>query len=308
VDESATGSTTAVGAAGQSALGAALVDEHVFAARQGFEYCADREALYSEAREVGAAALRELAGSGISTILDTTTIECGRDGELLGTLAESTGVRVLASTGLSSEADGVSRSFRSLSATQLANIYIAELSEAIPGTALRAAAVVVETSGPAASFDETALLAASFAHAETGAPVLVRAPASGMVGVVDRLKARGVEPDRLLILGLDAPSTSFEVVGALARRGVLLGITSVGDDSALDSIARAALAAYVLRAYGPRQVCVGTGAVISGPEAGAHGAEGFRRFREHVGAFGAGELLDEALRCGPERLFGGLDE
>jgi predicted metal-dependent phosphotriesterase family hydrolase len=305
VDQSATASTTAVNAPGERALGASVVDEQLLATPQGYGYGADVEALRARALAAGTAALRELEASGIATVLDTTTIECGRDAELLRALDEATGVRVLVSTGLSSEEAGVSRAFRALSAIRLADVYIAELAEALPGRALRAAAVVVETGAAGGDFDETALLAAAFAHAETGAPLLVRAPPDRLPAVVDRLTSRGVEPGRLLALDLDRPGTSFELAAALGGRGVLLGITAIGEESGLDPVARAALAAYLLRAFGPARVCFGTGAVVTSPDGGSSGVDPLRRFREHVGAFGGRELLDEALSAGARQLLEG---
>jgi phosphotriesterase-related protein len=306
VEESATAGTTAAGVGDAGALRAALLDEHLLATPQGFGYGVDRAELHARAVSGGAEALRSLAEAGVGTVLDTTTIEFGRDGEVLGALAEATGVRVLASTGIGSEDTGVSQAFRGLSATELADIFVAELADAIPGSSLRAVAVVVELSAGATELEERTLLAASFAHAETGAPVLLRGRPGRLVAAVDRLTGRGVEPGLVLGLGLDGPETSFEILDALGRRGIALGVTAVADESTLAVTARAALAAYVLRAYGPARLCVGTGAVVTTPEGGAGGAEQFGRFCETVAAFGAGELLREALTAAPKCLLGEL--
>jgi predicted metal-dependent phosphotriesterase family hydrolase len=306
VDQSATAATIAAGSPAAEGLGAAVVDEHLLATPQGFGYGLDRAALHARALDAGTAALRSLADAGIATVLDTTTIEAGRDPEVLRVVAEATGVRVLASTGIGSEETGVSLAFRALSSTQLADIFIAELTDAIPGSPLRAVAIVAELSHAARELDERSLLASAFAHAETGAPVLLRGRPERLPAAVDRLTARGVEPALVLALGLDRPETSFEILDALGRRGIAIGITAVADESRLAVAARATLAAYVLRVHGPARLCVGTGAVVTSPEGGTGGAEQFARFCEAVATFGAGELLRESLAAGPQRLLGGV--
>lgn len=293
---------TATGTIAADDLGATLVDEHVLRAPAGYRYWPgeDEQAVLDQC----AAALRALSGAGIDAIVDTTTIEGGRDVELIRRASEAAGLAVVCSTGVDAASDGVAQAFRSLPAPRLADVFVTELAEGVPGAGVRAGALTVAFGTPD-SFDDVALLAVAFAHAETGAPVLLQAPPAQAEARVDALLAHGVDPERIVVRGVDAPETTFAVVDGLARRGVGLGFT----DGGLDERARAALFAYALRRYGPGRLSVGTGAAArelhvpgaSRPESEpAPPDERFRRFAARVEEYGiSGDELREALASAP---------
>jgi predicted metal-dependent phosphotriesterase family hydrolase len=156
---------------------------------------------------------------------------------------------------------------------QLADIFIGELTDHLPGSELRASAIIVECTEQIEPFDEIATLAACFAHAETAAPILVRAPAGAAVGRVDRLVGRGVDPERILVLGLDDATTTAQTLEALISRGVVMGITSIGDEEGLSLDARCAMLAFILRSAGPSRVALGTGSALFRPAPGKSPAE-----------------------------------
>jgi predicted metal-dependent phosphotriesterase family hydrolase len=279
-------------------LNATLVDEHVVVGLQGHGF-------WGPARdhERAALGLRNLTAAGITRIVDTTTIECGRDAQILEAAAAASGIEILCCTGLSASAAGVSAAFRGLRAEHLADLFIAEISGAP-----HACAVILETGEDLDDFDERAGLAAAFAHAETGAPVLVRAHARNAVERVDRLKARGVDPERMVVLGLDAPATTWALLEALGKRGVLMGITSIADGGALGQDARAALLAFLTRRFGAARVVLGTGSALTrvGPESAEPepGNAPFAQLRAQAETFGVddagfGALLDVDALLGP---------
>jgi phosphotriesterase-related protein len=236
---------------------ATLIDEHVQLGPQGHGHWGARPD-----HAPAAAELRRLADAGIARIVDTTTIECGRDARLLDAMAAASGVEILCCTGLSASEAGVSTAFRDLRAERLADMFVSEI-EGDP----HAAAVIVETGRTHDDFDERAALAAAFAHAETGVPVLVRAHTATVVERVERLTSRGVDPERVLVLGLDRASTTWDTLDALGARGVALGLTSFGDPAALAQDARAALLAVLVRRFGAARVVLGSGTaqLITGP-------------------------------------------
>jgi predicted metal-dependent phosphotriesterase family hydrolase len=286
--------------------GPTLVDEHLVLAPQGAWYWA--QAGIEGQRAHIQTVLEGLARAGIQSIVDTTTIEVGRDPKLSAEVAKATGVDVLLSTGLSSEAAGVSAAFRALDPIRLADIYIAELTGSIPGTNLRAAAIVVEAGAVQSSFDETAALAAAFAHAETGAPVLARADPERLVPLIRSLTSRGVEPASILALGLDRASLSWGTLDLLGQSGVQLGFTSLGDGGGLADDARAALVMYAFNHFGPKRVCLGTGEPIVRRESAdeaqlGHPEEALERFRARLAALGAGQVVDESMRVGVRSLW-----
>jgi 2-(1,2-epoxy-1,2-dihydrophenyl)acetyl-CoA isomerase len=304
-----------LGAMPAAALGATLVGERILVAPSGSGYWQrgqdDRDALLGRA----VAALAAARETGVDAIVDVTTIEGGRDVALLRDAAEASGVAVVCATGLDAEADGVSAAFRSLTAAQLADVFVGELLIGIPGSGIRAGAITVAAGAVPTAFDDRAALAAAFAHADTGAPVLARAPGERLVALVDGLVGRGVDPERIVALDLDSAHVGWAVLEELGKRGVGLAFTCA-DDSAIDDDARAALVAYALRRYGAGRVALATGAVacrvaVPGAEPADDGAATRRlaALRARLESFGASKgILAETLRGAPGPLFAPLRE
>ena len=289
-----------------TSAGAALLDEHLVQALQGYGYWPTSNEHYRTVLD----GLKRIAQAGVTTVLDTTTIECGRDAELLSEAAGGCGLRLLCCTGLSAEATGVGAAFRALPAVQLADIFVGELTDHLPGSELRASAIILESTEQVEPFDEIATLAACFAHAETSAPILVRTPASAAVARVDRLVGRGVDPDRILVLGLDDETTTSQTLEALISRGVLVGITSIGDEERLSLDARCAMLAFILRSAGPSRVALGTGGALCRSAPGQPPAESalpevaLARLRDRASEFGIDdELWRAALTGGAHALL-----
>ena len=289
-----------------TSAGPALLDEHLVQALQGYGYWPTSNEHYAVVLD----GLERLAQAGVTTVLDTTTIECGRDAELLTEAARDSRLRLLCCTGLSAAAAGVGAAFRALPAVELADIFVSELTDHLPGSELRASAIILECTEQIEPFDETATLAACFAHAETAAPILVRAPSSAAVARVDRLVGRGVDPDRILVLGLDDASTTIKTLEALISRGVLMGITSIGDEDRLSLDARCAMLAFILRSAGPSRVALGTGSALCRSAPGQPPAEAglpetaLGRLRDRAPEFGIDqELLATALMGGAHALL-----
>jgi predicted metal-dependent phosphotriesterase family hydrolase len=278
--------------------GATLVCDRVLEAPQGHgHWRLDRAAGLERATDV----LRTLAELGIASVLDTTTIERGRDLELMREAGAATEVMVLPCTGLDAELTGVSSAFRQMMATELADFFISDLQRT-------AALTLAGTSAPG-GFDERAALAVAFAHAETGAPVIIGA---ALPARVDQLLTRGIDPERIIAAGLDCPDGSFATVDAVAQRGVLLGFTGGG----LSDAARAALIAYALRTYGPERVCIGTGEVAVRLGVGIDGtlvsvgdgdsAAALRRLADALASFGVPDAaMQRALRADIDGLLTG---
>jgi phosphotriesterase-related protein len=226
-------------------LGPALVGEQLVRGLPGYGYWESDEQVAEHALDAVVGVLERLRALGVETVVDTTPIECGRNLALLGQAADRAGVRVVASTGVGA-AESVPAAFRSLAAERLADVYVAELAGA-------AAAITL-----GAGRDDGLLLAASFAHAETGAPVVADAEGEDGGWQAERLLARGVDPERILVAGLDRPDVGLGYLDRLARLGVRLGFTRLGTGS-LDPAGAAALVAYVARRYGAERVCLAAG-------------------------------------------------
>jgi phosphotriesterase-related protein len=293
----------------ESGMGQVLVHEHLVRGLLGHEYFTLAGAPAAEPDAL-AAALSGLAAAGIETIVDATTIGAGRDVELLRAVARKSGVRIVCSTGLD-VADAEATGFGTLDADGIAEVFTRELSAGIPGSDARAGALVLGLGAEAHPFDEALTLAVAFAYAETGAPVLARAgTARDVLWQVERLMARGVDPERLVALHLDRPSTSWETLDAIASTGARLGFTRIGHDD-LHEDARAAMVAYAIRRHGADRLCLSmsswggwlgpTPAPEIEPERGFGFLDGFLERLRGLGV-SAGEL-ETLLTTTPQALF-----
>jgi predicted metal-dependent phosphotriesterase family hydrolase len=294
---------TACGPVPVEELGATLLDERIFDRPRGSDYWRPQIDL-----EAVRAALRSLRKTGVDTLVDTTSIEAGRDPEVLAELSRDAELNIVLCTGLDSESDGVGRAFSSLSTTELASLYVDELASGLPGSTVRTGALLVNAGPTPTEVDARAALAAAIAHAETAAPVLARAPGSQILALVDSMTAHGVDPERVVACALDDELVTWGCLDELARRGVRLGFTQAG---ALDPLARAAAIAYVLHRYGAGRVSLGSGgsAWRSARSEGERGYADIASLRDSLGTFGvAAATVTEALETSGRALFAPLRE
>lgn len=299
---------TVCGEAPCSGLGRMLLHEHITVGLLGNGYFTDTECTPMDDASVLASQLAQLATCGIGTIVDATTIGSGRDVELLKRVAEISGVQIVCATGLES-AEACASCFGLLDAVRLADIFVRELCDGIPGSDVCAGALVLTLTGAPSSFDEELVLAVAFAHAETGVPVLARAHScSAGLWQVERLKARGVDPERIAALHVDRPSTSLAALDAVAHTGACLGFTRIGHDD-MDEDARAAMVAYATRRLGPDRLCLSMSSWARwlGPPHLVDGGRGFgflEPFLEKLRSYGVPEGdVDALLATNPQRLF-----
>lgn len=295
---------TAAGPVAASSLGGVLIGERLVGAPAGHAYWPAAEdesaaALDHVRRHVAAA-----AAAGVGTIVDVTPIDGGRD---LGLFAAA-GASIVFSTGLGPASDGIPPAFRALDSVSLGAVYARELTDGVPGTGLRAGVIAVSVGPTFDPFDDTAILAAAFAHAETGAPVVAQAPPERILALVEQLVGRGIDPERVVATGLDHPDASWAVVDGVARLGALLGFTSPGD-----VVRRAAAITYGLRRYGPSRICLARGTPYwerPVPGAGEESTSpGLQELLDAVSSFGIEQPgVQELLRVAAGALFAPLPE
>jgi phosphotriesterase-related protein len=211
------------GAVAPEALGFVLAHEHVACASAGIlrswpSLFGGRPQLVEE----GIQALAEAREAGVTTIVDATTFDLGRDIELLAEVARGSGVTILASTGhwLMPSPTMLARSVE-----QLADLFVRDLSEGADGTSIRAAVIKVASEESVLPFEERVLHAAARAHHATGAPILTHAAARNRIGdaQADVLEGAGVDPSRVVI-GHSDDSTDIGYLTGLLRRGFRVGM------------------------------------------------------------------------------------
>ena len=209
-----------------SALGQVLVHEHVVCGAAGVTRGAAALAGGTPALiDRAVSALQDARAEGLTTIVDATPFDLGRDVELLAEVARQSGVTILAATGhwlLPS----VFMSNRSV--TELADLFIADLTTGADGTSIRCGVMKVASEEEVTPFDRRVLEAVAIAHRETGAPIITHAAARNRIGeaqaaVFDEL---GVPPDRVVIGHAD-DTYELDYLTGLADRGYVIGMDRI---------------------------------------------------------------------------------
>lgn len=226
-------------------LGATYTHEHLVTAPSP-ALLGDSDDMLLDDEDRAAAELQRFSRAGGRTIADVTTREFGRNAAALRRLAARTGVHVIATTGHVTEeywrgvvdVDG-------LSEDDLVREMVAELTEGIDGTDVRAGVIKVGSSSEGTTAAERKVIrAAARAQRETGAPITTHAPGGpAALEQIDLLERAGAELDHVCVGHLDRRLVWDEQV-EIARRGVFLGYDCISkrhyesDETRADFIVR----------------------------------------------------------------------
>ncbi len=203
-------------------LGFTLMHEHLMVAPAGV--------LQDYPELLGADPMRRLVDDlkkakkgGVDTIVDATTLDLGRNVNLLVEASRRSGVNIIACTGWWLD---IPRYFAGVSADQLAGLFIREVEEGISGTNIKAgilkSASDIEGVTPGA---ENVLRAIARAHRQTGAPIMLHSYSPGQVGKrqLAVLQDEGVDLKRVK-LDHSNDTTDVEYLISLLERGCYLGL------------------------------------------------------------------------------------
>jgi phosphotriesterase-related protein len=197
--------------------------EHVAAASAGVirawpELFGGREQLVARA----VADLQAARAAGITTVVDATTFDLGRDMDVIADVARQSGMQIVASSGhwLLPVPTMAARTVE-----QLAGLFERELSEGADGTAHRAGIIKIASEEAITPFEARVLEAAARAHHATGAAILTHSGSRHGTGELqaDLLEKHGVNPGRVVI-GHSDDSSDVEYLSRLASRGYYLGM------------------------------------------------------------------------------------
>lgn len=231
---------TVLGVVPADELGVVLIHESLLSVVPGAEYAPEINMDKSEIFEVLKRKLTEFRRHGGKTIVDRTGMFHGRDIKLYETLSKTTGVHIIASTGLGPE-PMLSGYFVTpqknpptpWSAEQFADLFAKEVTEGIVVPRIErsglAGLVTSIASRKGITEKETNLFRGSAQAAlTTGVPVSVQYGADG-VSDLELLLGVGIEPNRVIIGGLDRlDAVERREAFAIARRGVYVALDHVG--------------------------------------------------------------------------------
>ena len=167
--------------------------------------------------------LKKAKEGGIDTIVDTTTLDLGRDINLLAEASCRSGVNIVACTGWWLD---IPRFFDGVCADQLAEVFIREVEKGIGGTDIKAgilkSASDIEGVTPKS---ETILRAVARAHLTTGVPIILHSYSPGQVGVsqLTILKEEGVDLSKIK-MDHSNDTTDVEYLFWILDQGCYLGM------------------------------------------------------------------------------------
>jgi phosphotriesterase-related protein len=254
---------TVAGPVDSADLGFTLMHEHVVSADP--EIMANYPDWWDEDADVAAARaeLARIAGLGVRTVVDLTVIGLGRDVGRVRRIAASTGLHVIAATGVYAFAQLPRFFTRRGPGTPnggpdiLETLFIRDITEGIAGTGIRAGIIKCVTDEAGLTPDvEHALRASAVAHRATGVPISTHTNAAAQRGLDQQrvFAAEGVDLTRVII-GHSGDSTDLDYLMRLMDAGSYIGMDRFGLDTTLATQPRCeTVAALAARGYGGQMV------------------------------------------------------
>ena len=117
-------------------LGFTLIHEHLLIGWAGWQW--DQQAqldgwVYEYALVSNTHTLQELRSLGVQTFVDPCPMDIGRDAEFMAEASEKSGMTIIGSTGLYHSVSGIPHYFHGLTEEQIADIFIADITEGMAG-------------------------------------------------------------------------------------------------------------------------------------------------------------------------------
>ena len=203
-------------------LGLTLMHEHIFSAFAGI-YRDYPELLGNNLMECLVDDLKKAKEGGVDTIVDATTLDLGRDVNLLAETSRLSGVNIIVCAGWWLD---IPPFFAGISADQFADLFTREVEQGIAGTNIKAGILKSASDmGGVKPQEEVILRGVARAHLRTGAPIMLHSYPAGQVGKQQLaiLKEEGVDPRRVK-MDHSNDTTDVEYLSWLTEQGCYLGL------------------------------------------------------------------------------------
>lgn len=228
---------TVTGPIGVDGFASALAHEHLFVDFLGPdhpEYC---RVDWREVRTECLERLAEVRRTGVDLLVDCTGIGIGRNVDLLRDVSTSSGIRIVAATGIykSLRPPGL----EDATVEELADLFVRELTAGVDGTDVRAGFIKLATTDAGPKAEETLVhRAGAMAAVTTGSAIVLHSlRAEAAKAVLEIMEREGFDPTRLI--WAHAQESTLEENLALASRGVTISFDAIGtsdDEEMLDRI------------------------------------------------------------------------
>ncbi len=239
---------TVQGAVEADELGLVLAHEHVRFRDEAV--AAEWPDRYDDQLELDAAleSVRAAKDRGVQTIVDPTAMFGGRDVQFMRRVAEETGVRIVACTGIYSY-DYLPHYFENRDVDVMADHFVEDIERGIQGTDIRAAFLKCAADAPGVTEHvEKIHRAIARASVQTGAPIMAHSMPAVATGPrqVEIFEEEGVDLTRVQIAHC-GDTDDVEYIERLIEKGVYVGLDRYGLEMYLPMDKRNATAAELLR-------------------------------------------------------------
>ena len=209
-----------------SKLGATLMHEHVFTRSPGvFEAWPH---LWDQKGEIERAVktFRDLKAAGIDTIIDLTTVDLGRDAEMLKAVADQVELNIVMATGVWRYPP---RYFTPRNIDAVADLFVKDIEEGVHPTGAKAAIIKQATEPTVDELNEAMLRAGARAHRRTGVPISTHTDVKTHAGLAqqDVFESEGVDLSRVVI-GHSGDSDDIDYLTRIMKRGSFIGMDRFG--------------------------------------------------------------------------------
>ena len=226
---------TVLGSLAPEDLGLTLIHEHFLFGFPGWQGDATLGPFNrNDCIEAGLKMAAEVKEQGVTTVLDATPNECGRDVNLLREISEKSGLNILCSSGYYFEAEGAPPYFKLRSqigdgTQQIYEMFKAEVTTGIEDTGIKPAVFKVASSKENITDYETMFFkAAARVSKEDGIPIITHTQ-EGRLGPeqADLLISEGAAPERIMIGHIDG-STDMDYMLKTLEKGVYIALDRFG--------------------------------------------------------------------------------
>ena len=218
---------TALGSIATSALGATLMHEHIVTRSPGVQenwpHLWDRAGILALAERK----MTDLHARGIRAIVDLTTVDLGRDIDLILGVARRSRVHIVVATGVWWMPQ---RYFGAHGVDAVADLFIRDITQGIANSGVKAAIIkcATDTAGVTPVIDNV-LRASARAQKATGVPISTHTWAAGRTGEMQQaiFAQEGVDLSRVII-GHSGDSDDLKYLRGLMERGSTIGMDRFG--------------------------------------------------------------------------------
>jgi len=206
-----------------SDLGFTLSHEHVVVSSAGIPHIYPEFIRREESITEGIKQLREAKNEGLSSIIDVSTIDLGRDIRLIEQVSRESGINIICATGTWRD---IPRAFWNATPDSIAKLYKREIEVGIEDTGIKAGIIKVANDvGGVTREGEVILRAAARTQKATGIPISTHTWAPDRVGEqqVRIFEDEGVDLNSVYIGHSNDTTDTFYLEG-LMDKGVWLGL------------------------------------------------------------------------------------